>query len=154
MASLGQLTAGIAHEIKNPLNFVNNFAGLSVELLDELKETAAPERGGRYGVAIPIQKQQRTRFNRPMITRFWGKRLQILKEAVPSASKVAFLLLRGTWELSASGKPIPTILITAYPDDGFRERVLATGVICYLSKPSEEDDLLVCIRAALTHARG
>jgi len=36
------LTAGIAHEIKNPLNFVNNFADLSVELLDELKETAAP----------------------------------------------------------------------------------------------------------------
>ena len=51
--------------------------------------------------------------------------------------------------LVASGKPIPTILITAFPDERSRERALQAGVIGYLTKPFSEDDLLACIRSSL-----
>jgi FixJ family two-component response regulator len=47
--------------------------------------------------------------------------------------------------LVASGEPIPTILITAFPDERSRERALQAGVIGYLSKPFSEDELLACI---------
>jgi FixJ family two-component response regulator len=53
-------------------------------------------------------------------------------------------------QLSASAKPIPTILITAYTDDNVRQRALAAGVTGYLYKPFKEDDLLACLSSALT----
>ena len=48
--------------------------------------------------------------------------------------------------LVVSGAPIPTILITAYPDERTRERALQAGVLCYLAKPFPEEDLIACIR--------
>jgi FixJ family two-component response regulator len=51
--------------------------------------------------------------------------------------------------LVASGEPIPTILITAFPDQAVRQRALQAGVIAYLAKPFSEDDLLACIRLTL-----
>jgi FixJ family two-component response regulator len=51
--------------------------------------------------------------------------------------------------LSTIGKPIPTVLITAYPNDRMRGRALKAGVVCYLAKPFSDSDLLACIRSAL-----
>ena len=48
-----------------------------------------------------------------------------------------------------AGYAIPTILVTAFPDDSMRARALRQGVICCLSKPLDEDALLGCVRAAL-----
>jgi signal transduction histidine kinase len=54
LALLGQLTAGIAHEIKNPLNFVNNFSGISAELIGELQDTLK---------GMPLDDKARTEIN-------------------------------------------------------------------------------------------
>jgi FixJ family two-component response regulator len=56
--------------------------------------------------------------------------------------------------LLRSGKEIPTMLITAYPSDDIRARALQAGIICYLPKPFDENDLLSCIQAALDRAKG
>ena len=57
LASLGQLTAGIAHEIKNPLNFVNNFADLSVELAEELAAALAANAARPVGEVLPEMEE-------------------------------------------------------------------------------------------------
>ncbi|HZA02609.1 MAG TPA: response regulator [Hyphomicrobiaceae bacterium] len=55
--------------------------------------------------------------------------------------------------LVASGEPIPTVLITAHQDGEGRRHALNAGVICYLTKPFNEDDLLGCIHSALGHRK-
>ena len=54
--------------------------------------------------------------------------------------------------LLASGRPIPTILITAYPNESVRTRALEAGVKGFLIKPFNDEDLVVCIRSALGRA--
>ena len=56
--------------------------------------------------------------------------------------------------LVAAGKTIPTILLTAYPNGQDRKRALQAGVICYLAKPYNQDDLFACIRSALESRGG
>ena len=52
-----------------------------------------------------------------------------------------------------AGYAIPTILITAYPDEVARDQALKDGVVCYLSKPVDDDDLERCLRSALRPVR-
>ena len=55
--------------------------------------------------------------------------------------------------LVASGRPIPTILITAYYDERVRAQALNAGVVCYLTKPFNESELLACIDSTLGDQR-
>jgi len=56
--------------------------------------------------------------------------------------------------LIGSGKAVPTILITAFPDENDRARALLAGVSCYLAKPFSERDLLACIQSAIGSRHG
>jgi FixJ family two-component response regulator len=55
--------------------------------------------------------------------------------------------------LVETGHTIPTILVTAYPNDGVRERMLTLGIECYLPKPLVEAELIDCLRSAVEHSK-
>jgi FixJ family two-component response regulator len=55
--------------------------------------------------------------------------------------------------LTKLGYAIPTILVTAFPDDDVRDRALKVGVSCYLSKPVDDADLEQCLRSALSSGK-
>ena len=108
LASLGQLTAGIAHEIKNPLNFVNNFAALSLELLDELKD------GLR---SAPQDEEQRAE----LMAMLAGNLEKVVQHGKRANSIVKNMLLhsragsgeRRLADINASWRRVSTWLITA-----------------------------------------
>ena len=53
--------------------------------------------------------------------------------------------------LIKAGDRVPTIFVTAYPDDAVRKNAAKAGVCCYLTKPIREEELLECVRTALNH---
>jgi FixJ family two-component response regulator len=71
------------------------------------------------------------------------------RQAVLAACLVADINMPGMSGLDLHRNNIPTILVTAYPSDAARSRALAAGVLCYLTKPFMDDDLLACINSAL-----
>ncbi|MCA0364303.1 MAG: GHKL domain-containing protein [Bacteroidetes bacterium] len=85
LASLGELTAGIAHEIQNPLNFVNNFSELSIELADELKEEFEKENFDKELIkelaADLVQNQEKINFH--------GKRASNIVKGMLDHSRVS-----------------------------------------------------------------
>ena len=102
LASLGQLTSGIAHEIKNPLNFINNFSKLSKELIDELKESLQKEQSSSVGKPYVQMKKETWSF----IEELLGD-IQSNMEKISSHGERANEIITGMLEHSRgkSGRP-------------------------------------------------
>lgn len=112
------------------------------------------------------------RFFRESMTRLLkslGYRVQVFPSAVAfldssSLAKTAVLItdiympamngLELYRTLISTGRPIPTILMTSYPDADVEARALSEGVVCYLRKPFDEQHLVRCVRTALESGEG
>ena len=99
---------------------------------------------------IDLEDSDAVRQRRASANRIFG----VLKAALNLAFREGLAVSDEAWRRvkpfrEASAPIIPTILITAYPDDSARERALGDGVVSYLSKPFDDNDLLTCIRSSL-----
>ena len=132
LASLGQLTAGIAHEIKNPLNFVNNFSGVSVELIDELHDTLK---------GIPFDSKARAEINELTDT-LRGNLDKVVQHGQRADSIVKSMLLHSR---QGSGERRPTD-VNALVEESFK--------LAYHGARADKQNFNVMVEQSLDPAAG
>ncbi len=113
LASLGQLTAGIAHEIRNPLNFVNNFSKLNLELLDELKEELRTHIKDEEVLEDLMELAEMINGNSEKVNEHGERASRIIKQMLDSSRK-------GTAEFAKTDIPILLEESTKLAYQGFR----------------------------------
>jgi signal transduction histidine kinase len=132
MASLGELTAGIAHEIQNPLNFVINFSELSIELAEEIKQALM---NGREGKAIELENDLKQNLGK---INYHGKRADsIVKNMLQHSRKNS-----GQFELTDIHILIEEYLRLAFQGMRTKERNFNVSVQTYFDNHLEKINIM------------
>ncbi len=124
MASLGELTSGIAHEIQNPLNFVNNFSEVNLELIDEMKEEL---QSGHIDDALAIADD--IKGNQQKIT-MHGKRADNIVKGMLQHSKTG----SGTRELTNINNMADELIRRAYSGFRAKDKLFCAGIVTHFDE--------------------